>query len=131
MWATKAKEIALGLLATAWAVITPIHIFLYIVIGLVFLDLVTGVWKAVRLGQFSSHKMRDTPIKLVPYLLVILAGFGLDNIVGDTQGLYFARAFALLIGGTEVTSLAENMRDITGLDFAAIVRDKLKPPTKE
>lgn len=119
----------LGLLVAGWAVLTPIHTILYVVLGLVFADLVTGVWKSVRLKQvFTSSRLRDTSVKLVPYLALILAGFGLDKIMGD-ETLFFARAFAILIGGTEVTSLSENVRDITGLDFAAVIRNKLKPPS--
>lgn len=130
MTSEKIKEITLGFLVAVWATLTPIHTILYAVFGLVFADLVAGVLKSllVKGEKFSSNRLRDTSVKLVPYLLIVLAGFGLDKILGDT-GLLFSRAFAVLIGGTEVTSLGENLKEITGLDLGAVIRAKLKPPT--
>jgi hypothetical protein len=124
----KLKDLALGAVIAVWAAMAPIHTILCVVFGLVLADMVTGIWKSIRVKgeKFSSARLRDTPVKLVPYLIVILAGFGLDKIVA-IDGLFFARAFALLIGGTEATSIGENVRDLTGLDIGAVIRDKLKP----
>lgn len=129
MW-EKIRNYLLAIALAFWVTLEPIHTILYVVFALVLGDLITGIWKSVRLKQpFTSNRLRDTPVKLVPYLIVILAGFGLDHVVG-LEGLFFTRAFSVLIAGTEVISITENMRDITGLDFAAIIREKLKPPAK-
>lgn len=124
MW-TKTKELFLATLATAWIVLEPIHTILYAVFALVLLDFLTGIYRStfVKKEPFTSRRMRETVVKIVPYLFVLLAGFCVDYVAG-VEALFFTRAFALLVMATELQSLGEN----TGFDLVQILRDKLKPP---
>jgi hypothetical protein len=122
------KELAFTTAAAAFAALAPIRATLATVFTLVFIDWVAGVYRSVVVEKhaFSSQKWRDTAVKLVPYLLIILGGFCVDK-VADLEALYFTRAFALLVMSIEIQSLGEN----TGFDLIAIIRAKLAPPPKE
>lgn len=126
----KAKEFAVGLLVALWAVFTPIHSILYVVMSLVLADFITGIYKAKRKREsITSNRMRHTSGKLIGYVILICAGFGLDHLAGQ-DSLFFARAFAVLIAGIEIKSLDENLRDVTGVNVWEIIKDRLKPPPK-
>lgn len=128
---TKTKEVLLSALVTAAAAIAPLKVVLIAVFSLTFIDWVTGVYRSlvVRKEPFTSLKLRDTAVKLVPYLCIVLAGHQLDKVAGfaENESLYFTRAFALLVMSIEAQSIGEN----TGFDLIRIVREKLSPAPKD
>jgi hypothetical protein len=94
---------------------------------LVAVDLVTGVAKAVRAGDFvTSRSLRDTVAKVGPYLLALLAAFSLDRLIGDADPT-LARIASVALGSIEIKSIGENLKAITGIDLLGNVIDKLKP----
>ncbi len=131
MWKEKAKEILLGALIGFWAVLTPVHTLLYVVGALVFADLATGIAKAWRkIEPITSRRLRESVGKSLAYFICVLAAFGLDHIL-EPGSLLCARAVSVLIAGTEVKSIFENMKDLTGVDLWQALVDKLKPTPKE
>jgi len=126
----KAKEIAVATTAASLTALAPISGILTAVFGLVFLDWLTGVYRSIVVLKqpFTSVRMRDTAIKLVPYLCIVLGGFCVDHVLHfDVEDkLYFTRSFALLVISIEVQSLGEN----TGFNLTEILRKALSPPPK-
>ncbi len=121
------KEHALTLALGAWVALTPVREITTWLLVMVAIDLVTGITKAVRAGQFVlSRGLRDTVAKVGPYLLALLAAFSLDRLLGDTDPT-LARIAAVALGGIEIKSIGENLKAITGIDMLSAVIEKLKP----
>lgn len=127
----KLKAWLLAVVMGTWAVLAPIHLLMYMVLLLMAVDLVTGIWKAVKLREkVTSKRARHSVAKLVGYFLAILCGFALDNILGNTEPT-MARVAASAIAGIELLSIDENLGVCIGVRPLAGVIEKLKPKPKE
>lgn len=131
MDAITVKTWLLSLLMGTWAVLAPIHILMYMVLLLMGIDLVTGVWKAVKeRKQITSERARNSVGKLVGYFLAILCGFAIDKILG-TNDPTMARVAASGVAGIELLSIDENMGVCIGVRPLAGLIEKLKPAKKQ
>ncbi len=127
----KVKEYATAAVISLWALIAPIHTLIYAVFFLIGVDLVTGIWKAVKSNEpITSRRMRETVAKLVGYMLALLSCFAMDKILG-LGDISLARLSAAGLAVVEAKSIAENLTPILGFDPLAAVIEKLKPPPKK
>jgi phage-related holin len=123
----KVADWGLQLLALFLAFVGPIHHYLIGVGVLVIGDFVVGAWASVKKGQkLTSRRMRETVSKMLAYQLAIIIGFVLDGLIGIPDAMV-ARVISGFIGLTEAKSIFENLATITGLDFWAVIMEKLKP----
>lgn len=107
------------------SVLAPIHSMIIVVGVLVILDLITGVWAAIKKGdKIKSARLRDSVSKLVIFQIAIIGGFLLETYLLDGL-LPVSKLVAGTIGVVEATSLFENLNAIYGKNIFAIVIDKL------
>jgi phage-related holin len=105
--------------------LAPISNYIHLVLILIFIDLLTGSYAAVKEGQkFSARKLRCTIEKFVFYAMAIIAAFLLQQIINDGNEL--SRIVALYIGATELKSIYENISRITKTDILSLLWDTLK-----
>lgn len=122
------------LMTTCLAVMTfftPAAPILYMIMFTISLDFATGVWASRKRGEkFSSHRMRDTIVKLFLYCLLYLAVYGISATCFLNWPIHnFVGGFVLM---TEAVSLAENVDSIIGgkLGLAKLMK-KLKNKQEE
>lgn len=102
-----------GILAI-WLMMGGVHTYLYTIVALTVIDVITGVWKSLRQGEpFTSRKLRKGLLEKVGlYLLLLVSVFILDKllmgVIGHSTG-YFAFIITFLISCYELTSIAENL----------------------
>jgi phage-related holin len=87
-------------------------IFLICLIVLLFLDTLTGVLKAIYHKNFSSRSLRNTPIKILLYICLILASFALAYYIHDispTTGDWLKSGIFSSILLVEFVSITENI----------------------
>lgn len=107
------SSIVKGLLGV-WLMLGGVHTYLYTIVALTVIDVITGVWKSLRQGEpFTSRKLRKGLLEKVGlYLLLLVSVFILDNllmgVIGHSTG-YFAFIITFLISCYELTSIAENL----------------------
>lgn len=116
------KELLIKLALTFIAITLPIHNILIAVICLIFVDLVTGIWKAVKLKEkISSAAMRRTVTKILVYNLAILSGFTVEAFL--IPDLPLIKLVSAVIGLVEIKSILENLNTISGQDiFKALIK---------
>ncbi len=125
----RAKDLALAVVAGAWAVLEGVHGILYALLALIVIDLLTGVMKSLHKGEaITSQRLRATPAKLATYLLTVLAIFAADYIVGNSTPI-LTRVVATALMLIELKSLDENLKSL-GLDVLGAAIAKLKPAPK-
>lgn len=82
---------------------------------MVFLDLITGIWKSRKLNiEIKSRWIRRTIEKLGCYAIVIIAVYIIEVYILRLDGYYLNRAVTGLVLLTEFKSLTENMAVISG-----------------
>lgn len=111
---------------------SPITLFLIVITGLVILDLITAIGKAIHLyqkekivkeslynkvisyvKQISSRKLRRTVIKLFFYVMFVSAIYAFEIAIFSAS-IYLVNIAAGLLMITELVSIAENMSIVTG-----------------
>ncbi len=96
---------------------------------LVFGDLLTGIWAALKRGEkFNSAKLRATVTKTIGYQLAILLSYVTESQL--LPEIPVLKVVAGLIASTELVSALENLASITGVPLGEVVKklfDK-KPP---
>lgn len=123
----KVYEHILLAVAALWTLLLPIHSLIGALGALVFADLITGMWKALkRKKKITSRGWRATIGKLAIYMVALCAAFALDTIVANEAPMT-ARAVALGIAITEAKSIFENFYVITGIDLLKVIMARLKP----
>lgn len=81
----------------------------------IFVDLLTGLWKALKLKEkITSKALRRTIEKLISYLLVIMLAKILDKTIINIEAISLHTIVAGLIFLVEFKSVTENMGIITG-----------------
>ncbi len=115
------KKIALA----SVAVLAPIHTVLISVGFLIFADLITGVWAAIkRKEEISSAILRRTISKIVIYELAIIGGFVVERfLIGGS--IPVSKIVSGVIGMVELKSMLENCNYIVGQDVFAVILKKL------
>ena len=124
---TRAVQLLVEGLALLGVFLAPIHGLMLAVGALVMADFGAGIWASVKRGQrVTSRRMRETVSKSIAYQAAIIVGFILDGLIGTTD-VFIARVIAALIGLVEAKSVFESLTAITGLDFWAVIMEKIKP----
>lgn len=124
----KLYEHVILVVSALWTLLLPVHGLIGALGTLVFADLITGMWKALkRKKKITSRGWRATIGKLTIYMVALCAGFAIDKIL-DNQTPLVARAVALGIALTEIKSIFENFYAITGIDLIKTVMSRIKPP---
>jgi hypothetical protein len=116
------KEWLSKLALVTLAALAPIHPVLISVGILVAVDLLTGVWAALKFNEkISSAKLRNTFSKLLIYQIGVITAFVLE--VHLLDGLVPAvKIVAGLIGAVEGLSAFENLNKISGNNlFKALI----------
>lgn len=108
----------------------PIAPLVHAVLALFVIDWMTGVWRSKKAGRIlTSYRFRKSINKIAAYLLAIIAAHITDtNLLGDM--LHLPEIVAAYIGFTELTSIYENLSDITGKqllkDIASDITNRIK-----
>jgi len=98
----------------------PIKGFLIFTIFVVFADTVTGIKAAKKEGQkISSKGLYRTTEKIIVYFVAILIFEGAKN----TFSIPFPITYmvAMMISATELFSVAENIKRITGVELGTLI----------
>jgi uncharacterized membrane protein len=127
------KSIILKLLHQGWEFISfsfccgfifsffiPIKGFLLFTVAVVFSDTITGVKAAKKEGQkISSKGLYRTTEKIVVYFVAILIFEAAKN----TFSIPFPITYmvAMMISATELFSVAENIKKITGVELGTLI----------
>ncbi|WP_428329055.1 phage holin family protein [Mucilaginibacter sp.] len=84
-----------------------------VVIFLLIIDMITGVWKALKTGeQVTAKKFGETITKMILYLFGIVCAYVVQhNIAGDVIKVMLI--FSTLISVREFKSIVENIEIIT------------------
>lgn len=113
------------LLLSFVALLAPIHSILITAFALVVVDMITGIWAALKSGQkISSAKLRHTVSKLLIYQIAIITAW----LVETYMHLDFIPAVKLvsaMIGLVELKSVIENCNIISGQNIFKMLIEKL------
>jgi len=86
---------------------------------LVFLDILTGIFKAIKLKTFTSTDLRKlTAGKILTYFVVLFTANTVAVFMPFMKWL--AHAVQIWVGITEFSSIAENMSELTGMKIPTI-----------
>lgn len=116
--------------------IAPIQSVMLATGALVFADMVTGIWAAVKeKKQLTSFKLRRTITKTLAYLAALVVGFIIEKYM-LSESVPIVKTISGLVALTEGKSIFENLYRITGINFWQMILDKLqgtsiKLPTDE
>ena len=113
---------------TGWAagallsLIAPVAPFMWLAFGLVLFDTVTGTIKAIHAGEgWKSAKMFRFPFKLAVYTVAIFASHQVSATLAP--GLPLAWMASCAVAGTELRSIYENTRVVSGVNIWNQVKD--------
>jgi Ca2+/H+ antiporter len=98
----------------------PIKGFLLFTVAVVFADTITGIKAARKEGQkISSKGMYRTTEKIVVYFVAILIFEGAKNTFSIPLPITYM--VAMMISATELFSVAENIKRITGVELGTLI----------
>lgn len=108
------------------AILAPIKMVIIMTLVLVVVDLITGVIAAVKRKEpITSAGFRRTTVKILVYELVVILGFLAETYLTGSV-IAISKIISSFIGLTELTSIAENLSDITGQPILKILLSKLQ-----
>lgn len=109
----------------ALAALAPIKAMLIVVGVLIFADLITGIWAAIkREEQIKSAALRRTVSKLFIYQIAIISGYIMQvHLIADLVPV--SNIVAGTIGLVELKSILENGSTILGNDLMKLVLERL------
>ena len=98
----------------------PIKGFLLFTVFVVFADTITGIKAAKKEGQkISSKGLYRTTEKIVVYFVAILIFEGAKNTFSIPMPITYM--VAMMISATELFSVAENIKRITGVNISILI----------
>jgi uncharacterized membrane protein len=98
----------------------PIKGFLLFTVAVVFADTITGIKAAKKEGQkISSKGLYRTTEKIVVYFVAILIFEGAKNTFSIPMPITYM--VAMMISATELFSVAENIKRITGVELGTLI----------
>lgn len=116
---TSLESLLGAFLGAALSFISPIAPFLWLAVGLVVLDTVTGVIAAQkRKEKINSRGFARLLSKIVVYMGAILACHGVEAVLHIPNVTYLAVGAIAL---TELMSVLENTRRVSGANIAGVV----------
>lgn len=120
------RIITLGkyLMITLWSLFAPIHATLGIVLLLISIDFITGIIAAKRRGEpLTSTGIKRTVLKIFIFEIALMLGFIAEKFIPGSL------PFTNLVGGfislTEMTSIVENMNELSGNSLLQALVNKL------
>jgi uncharacterized membrane protein HdeD (DUF308 family) len=109
-------RVKLWLLGVA-TVFLPIKELMITIGFLVAMDMMVGIWKAIKLGQrIRSRRMSDTITKLLLYQIAIVSGFLIERYVIE-QIIPITKLIATVVAIIEFKSIIESIESVTGKDL--------------
>ena len=97
----------------------------FVLVGfLVLSDFVTGVIKASKQNDVRSRRMIDKFYTSIAYFIGIIITYKMENYFGGQ--LPFLKAVVAIIAATELQSIRENIKAISGVDLLQPVMKLLK-----
>ena len=107
------------------AALAPIQMVMVTVGFLILVDLVTGMWAALkRKERLSSAAMRRTISKMFVYQMSVIGGFLLETYILNGS-IPVSKIVAGVIGMVEFKSILENSNVIIGDDVFSMILKKL------
>jgi len=115
----------LKILALIALILAPIKAALLTVGFLIFLDLVTGIWAALKRAEsLQSAALRRTVSKMIIYQMAVISAFLIEHyILAET--LPMTKVVAGFIALVELKSILENSNTILGTDVFKLLIKKL------
>lgn len=110
-------------LLSALAALAPIHAVIITVGVLVFSDLATGIFAAVKRGErITSAALGRTVSKMAVYQCSVVSAYLVEHYMID-GALPAAKLVAGLVGVVELTSILENSEKVLGVPiFATVIK---------
>ena len=120
------KNLAIKIIFLIFAYLSPIQAIFFAVWFLLFVDLLTGIWKSVKTGKrLTSNRLRSTVEKTFFYSLSIVVLWVVDKTFFNCS-IHLAEIIGGYIALTEVISIFENIAEITGHDFYLKIQELIK-----
>ena len=115
----------LTLISICFAFFLPISGILIMIGVLIFIDTITGIWKANKLGdKITSRKLSSIISKLALYEITVIMFFLIDKFILNEIILTFfsvqfmlTKIVALVLSSIEVMSINENYKIVKGIDL--------------
>lgn len=103
-------------LLAGMSILLPIKGLMFTIGFLVGVDMIVGIWKALKLHQrIRSRRMSDTITKLLLYQVAIISGFLIQKyVLVDT--IPIAKLIGTVIAIIEFKSILESIEAVTGQD---------------
>ncbi len=121
---TNLKEWLVKIGLTLLAVLSPVQPVMTAVFCLVIIDFITGIWASIKKNvPIKSYHMRRTVVKLLAYQAAIVVGFIMETYL--LQEMPVVKIIGGLVAMTEGKSFFENLHKITGIDFWALIINKV------
>lgn len=115
-----------NLLLVSLSILAPIKAVMLASFALIMIDLITGVWCAVKRKEaVVSSGFRRTISKIVAYELALVAALIMEQYL-MSGSIPVIKIVAGLIAVTEGKSVMENLSEITGVDFLKVLVDKIQ-----
>ena len=119
-----------GVIGAVLSFIAPIQPFLWLMVGLVMADTITGIIAASRRGENVDNKgIYRLSMKIATYFASIVSCYGVEVVLKIPGHLTYIAVGAIAL--TELLSILENTKIVTGANIAAIVMrlfpEKMKP----
>jgi phage-related holin len=92
-------------------------------------DFITGIIKAKKTGTITSRKMINKAYAAAGYFVAILLSHGVEIYFGDV--IPVVKAVVAIIALTEIQSVRENIKEITGTDVLSPLTKMLQRKTEE
>jgi hypothetical protein len=119
------KEFLAKLSIAICAALAPIKMVMITVGVLILVDLITGIWAALKRGEkVSSAAMRRTISKMFIYQMSVICGFLLETYI-LSGSIPVSKIVAGVIGMVEFKSVLENSNVIVGDDVFTMILKKL------
>lgn len=114
-----------NLLLASVAALAPIHSVMIVAGILIFIDLITGIWAALKRNEpISSAALRRTVSKFFIYQIAIISAFIVQKFLLNDL-IPASNLVAGVIGMVELKSVLENASKILGTDVFKLVLEKL------
>lgn len=123
------NKYALLILTGIVTFIAPIQETLFFVGMISVADFVTGLMKAQKANNVSSRKMINKLYAVTGYFIGICIAHSLEGYFGDA--IPMVKAVVAIIALTEIQSVRENIKEITGTDILSPLTKILQRKTEE
>jgi hypothetical protein len=128
------KQYIIQLLAVVGSFFLPISGILFLIGFAIFVDTLTGIWKAKKLGiPITSRKLSAIVSKLFLYEVAVILTYLIDKfILNDiilqffTVPLMLTKILSLVLVSIEAISISENYKQVKGIDIWSALKNLLQ-----